>query len=341
MINTNEWAYKAEGNAHIVLVYTGKTPQHIGTVLKIKKAPIEKSGILESLETNRDLIDQQEYFELISGLLGAKFTTPAKRIYLSQKELQQIHIDIYKYRPINRLKKSIDFATPLIYQSIDASSCSGLENVYTVEFKPKWGFLPSSEFIGHSSASNLFELEQPFFRSFINGKECGLSHEEKQSLIFKISKVIYTSKVLMTLGKLQQLFDKYDIEHIKSVYEKNPDIVLGINDFRAAVRSYLNRDKQVKDTVAIKMAKFLISTTLKDVSILISFAQDNPGLVEYLKSNKTQPWEKYSSETAGTFYARIVIIDLDQKQQSKIPEYFLKDHKIVQNFIKKMNIGTD
>ncbi|KAJ2460264.1 hypothetical protein GGF42_000950 [Coemansia sp. RSA 2424] len=147
-----------------------------------------------------------------------------------------------------------------------------------------------------------------------------------------IADIVLKEPLFSRLKQCQRMLDSLDIEGILPLYTRAvqsgslANVQPSTNDWLAAVANYLQRMEDTSLTVAEAgdkqaILEFLISTTLKDISVLIT-------LPEWPASKV--PLEGASLEPQ---YA-IAVIDSDPKKLTKIPEYHAKDLKIVKHYLK-------
>lgn len=183
----------------------------------------------------------------------------------------------------------------------------------------------------------LLEIPQNNLKIFKNQK---LIKEMDQELFINLIYLsLKDSQVLQKIKRLQ-LLDQYDIEYIYSLYQKDMKLSFQKSDFiqkedfiyKIQSKIYpdieykcekdkdiilnLERDNKYSDEEIIM--EYLISHTLKDCSIMISFQQDENGNIEYEKNN---------------YSYKIGIVDLDPKSIDSIPKYYELDQEII-NFYK-------
>ncbi|KAI8600674.1 inositol-pentakisphosphate 2-kinase [Dissophora ornata] len=164
LYRAEHWQYRAEGNANLVLQYTGPEPCITTTLLRLRKtdrqiptvAPVSNkntSGI--SINSNvakkADLVEEPMFVSKVMGLLlGQEFVEQLIPVSLPADFMRELAERIELSRPADRLKKGIDFSQTVGFLALDHTKfikpCTGQPSV-AVEIKPKWGFLPQSPFI--------------------------------------------------------------------------------------------------------------------------------------------------------------------------------------------------
>ncbi|ONK77818.1 uncharacterized protein A4U43_C02F11010 [Asparagus officinalis] len=178
-----DWSYKGEGAANLVLSYHGSSPFLIGKVLRIKKVPTRKKvpksevksangglalskneqllwrDFKELVESNSIELVEQGYMMWVMGpLLDPKHVDGGICITVSREFLHSIKRSTNDQRPTWRVDAAevdinCDSALLISDHSIFLSSKGTLnaDMCFTVEIKPKCGFLPSSEFIAQKN----------------------------------------------------------------------------------------------------------------------------------------------------------------------------------------------
>ncbi|KAJ2063256.1 hypothetical protein GGI17_001867 [Coemansia sp. S146] len=147
-----------------------------------------------------------------------------------------------------------------------------------------------------------------------------------------IADIVLKEPLFSRLKQCQRMLDSIDIEGILPLYRRAVDsgslanVQPSISDWLTAVADFTRRTEVADSNVAEVTDKqaileFLISTTLKDVSVLITLPE--------------WPVHKTSFDSVPTEpqYA-IAVIDSDPKKLAKIPDYFTKDEKIVKHYLK-------
>ncbi|KAL5557996.1 hypothetical protein UlMin_034207 [Ulmus minor] len=166
-----DWIYRGEGAANLVLAYAGSSPAFIGKVLRIQKAPRNKSqhkkiptaltmherllwkdmGDLVS-SANKELVAQRYVQHIMTPLLGSKYVDSGISIPVSREFLESVEKNVISQRPASRVDASkvgthCDSVLLLSDHSLFPDGIQEGEFCLSVEIKPKCGFLPISEFI--------------------------------------------------------------------------------------------------------------------------------------------------------------------------------------------------
>lgn len=148
--NANNWEYLQEGNENLILIYKGLVHILQNYVLRLSKTLIG-----EEQEPNKEVFNLHSCFtnEIIIPFLGKQYLSDKFFIPVSEKFLSDLDQKILPLRPENRIHKRINtkqtFA--ILTQNIIRvpSYLFGKNSLdsFSVEIKPKWGFLPNSPFI--------------------------------------------------------------------------------------------------------------------------------------------------------------------------------------------------
>ncbi|KAF7137566.1 hypothetical protein RHSIM_Rhsim07G0021400 [Rhododendron simsii] len=145
--DADDWIYRGEGAANLVLAYSGSSPTFVGKVLRIQKAPrIESprngydSEDSHSALTNdecllwretedlvsaptREIAEQLYVQHVISPLLGYEHVDAGNRVFLSKEFLKAVEKNILSQRPSQRVDAGMvnaqcDFALLLSDHSV-------------------------------------------------------------------------------------------------------------------------------------------------------------------------------------------------------------------------------
>ncbi|RIA89624.1 inositol-pentakisphosphate 2-kinase [Glomus cerebriforme] len=144
LYNTTLWEFKAEGNANIILSYVGENIRFSATVLRLRK------------ETEFDTTINSQYFTnsyinyAMKPLLGSKYVGESILLEVQPEFLKALSKAILKMRSNKRTQKDIDPNQHYAMLIPDYTKFSNNNPTLSIEFKPKWAFLPSSPFIENS-----------------------------------------------------------------------------------------------------------------------------------------------------------------------------------------------
>ncbi|KAG0328526.1 Inositol-pentakisphosphate 2-kinase [Podila horticola] len=150
------WQYRAEGNANLVLQYVGPNPAYATTVLRLRKAErldatnANKSDMEASGSTRNNISSESQFASQVIGrLLGQEYVEQLISIQLPQEFIQNLSTAIEPSRPVSRRQKGIDHSQRVGFLALDHTRfiSSTRHPSVSVEIKPKWGFLTSSNFI--------------------------------------------------------------------------------------------------------------------------------------------------------------------------------------------------
>ncbi|KAF9428374.1 Inositol-pentakisphosphate 2-kinase [Podila epigama] len=151
-LNVSHWTYRGEGNANVVLKYTGQAPSFHNTVLRLRKT--DKTRQL----TTSNISNEVEYASEVMGLLlGKEYVGQLVPVKLTQTFLKDLTAVIEPLRPKDRRHRVIDLTQQCGFLALDHSMFMFHSRKYStacVEIKPKWCFLPrpDSPFIDDSES---------------------------------------------------------------------------------------------------------------------------------------------------------------------------------------------
>ncbi|KAH9319519.1 hypothetical protein KI387_021288 [Taxus chinensis] len=172
--DAEEWEYRGEGAANVVMVYHGTSLDFLGKVLRVQKtAPMVPNGC--SLEMNASLLSTEEQAlwsdlrevvavnlkellaqayaqHVIGSLLGSDHVDPGTPVCVSKEFLEALDQNIYDRRPSWRIEATkinlqSGFALLMSDHASFSQGLNGATQCISVEIKPKCGFLPCSKFI--------------------------------------------------------------------------------------------------------------------------------------------------------------------------------------------------
>ncbi|CAD7078587.1 unnamed protein product [Hermetia illucens] len=137
MINTldlqsTELVYVAEGNANIVLKLT-----KLKQVLRLPKLEKSKGGGDHELFCY--LHRSVKYISILADMCGHEFIFLPRIVKIPEDEAKRINEFITNFRPVNRLGKEFNGKYAMLMQDATAGSTS--EPIYSVEIKPKQGWI--------------------------------------------------------------------------------------------------------------------------------------------------------------------------------------------------------
>jgi len=171
-------------------------------------------------------------------------------------------------------------------------------------------------------------------------------------IIKQLSQMIITilqKETVLSKIKNVQLLDNLDIEGIYYLYNKqqqqqqqqqqNTSDIIN-SDSGSDQLKYKELDKLDKEQIEQEISNFLLSSTLKDCSIMISMIfnhtiQDSTKLDTYQFINSTTSINNNNNNNDNndkSVIYKIGIVDLDTKKYSSIPHYFEHDQSILKEF---------
>lgn len=138
-----KWCYKGEGNANVVMA----VPED-GIVVRVMKD--DEKTVAESAKT---LTVRLNYCDAVRRLFfaGCDFVDIPELMSMSTEELHKIDRCLQQYRPINRMHKSLGWASGLVSVCSDYTvlprGTTSLGPVFCTEIKPKQGWLHEADII--------------------------------------------------------------------------------------------------------------------------------------------------------------------------------------------------
>ncbi|CAO3572158.1 unnamed protein product [Mortierella alpina] len=165
LYHVEHWQYRAEGNANLVLSYTGPDPRFATTVLRLRKTDravdrhekdsgstvmsqqLDVAPIISKCDVSKELVFASK---VIGLLLGEEFVEQLIAIALPPEFLVSLAASIEPLRPQSRLHKVIDCTQKVGFLALDHTQFiqrDPKQPSVAVEIKPKWGFLSNSTFI--------------------------------------------------------------------------------------------------------------------------------------------------------------------------------------------------
>ncbi|KAL2342540.1 hypothetical protein Fmac_003825 [Flemingia macrophylla] len=314
--NADEWVYRGEGAANLVLAYTGSSPMFIGKVMRIRKAPRNGVEVMSmrspSALTAHERLLWKDVHELISSsdneiagqlfvhhvmkpLLGAKYVDAGMLIRVSKKFLELVEKNVIFQRPAWRVD---DAQVDMHRDYISLLS----------EYNPLDLFSGSMERI-HKAIKDLFTTPQNNFRVFKNGSlifgglgggaedtNCCIAktfEDELKSviqaddghytenLLTLVAEAVRQSGVLDRLLEVQKL-DNVDIEGAIHAYyditHQHCPICRELGEEELKRYSSLHSTSLDESVRIVK--DYLIAATAKDCSFMICFRSRKEGYSE-------------------------------------------------------------
>ncbi|CAL1384160.1 unnamed protein product [Linum trigynum] len=175
--DADDWVYRGEGAANLVLAYSGSSPAFIGKVMRIPKvgrnapsAVVQNQPVLTEQERllwkeakemvasqNKDAVERF-FTELVMGpLLGPKYVDAGVLVRVSGEFLKCIEEKVTRHRPslrVDAAKVDVerDYVVIMSDHTVFPHGSSKRRPCISVEIKPKCGFLPLSSFIAEENA---------------------------------------------------------------------------------------------------------------------------------------------------------------------------------------------
>ncbi|KAJ4816559.1 Inositol-pentakisphosphate 2-kinase [Rhynchospora pubera] len=166
--DVNDWAYKGEGAANLILSYQGSLPLLLGKVLRVQKVSKDETippmacavlstheqliwaNVAELIESkSKDSLAQIYATRIMGPLLGTNHIDAGVRVSVSREFLEKVEVSTLNFRPAWRRKASkIDILTnsALLFSDHSVFPSNSTFSI-AIEIKPKCGFVPSSEYI--------------------------------------------------------------------------------------------------------------------------------------------------------------------------------------------------
>ncbi|CAG8768639.1 22270_t:CDS:2, partial [Cetraspora pellucida] len=178
----------------------------------------------------------------------------------------------------------------------------------------------------------------------------------KTLLIVLLSRIILEEQILFKrLKKLQKTLDELDIEGIYKLFLKLQSNLHEptIEEWQLIMKEYERRIKSPDSPDALNLSmddaqmrqriyEFLMSTTLKDCSIIFTFQRSFFNYETKVPHDISQIFEEqvkfipFPNDKDFLKY-KVNVIDLDPKSVTKIPYYYELDAMIVNNYMKNEN----
>ncbi|KAL5144466.1 Inositol-pentakisphosphate 2-kinase [Glycine soja] len=176
--DANEWVYRGEGAANLVLAYTGSSPTFIGKVMRIRKCPrngaegmcMRSPSALTALErllwkdvdelissSDNEIACQLFAHHVMKPLLGPKYVDAGMLVEVPREFLELVEKNVIRQRPAWRVDNArVDMHRGSVLLMSDHSLFThgnlGSSPCISVEIKPKCGFIPLSRFISEGTA---------------------------------------------------------------------------------------------------------------------------------------------------------------------------------------------
>ncbi|KAK2446420.1 Inositol-pentakisphosphate 2-kinase [Trifolium repens] len=176
--DADDWVYRGEGAANLVLAYIGSSPAFIGKVMRIRKAPRHDSLIVTTpspssltaherllwkdvdeliSSSDHELASQLFVLHVMKPLLGSKFVDAGMHVQVSTGFLESVEKNVICQRPAWRVDTAqvdmhCDYVLIMSDHSLFARDNLASGPCISVEIKPKCGFRPVSRFVSEETA---------------------------------------------------------------------------------------------------------------------------------------------------------------------------------------------
>ncbi|CAG8800981.1 17373_t:CDS:2, partial [Gigaspora margarita] len=343
LYHKNLWKYKAEGNVNVVLAFIGKNERFFGTVLRLRKTIISNQDT--SIDNENSFENQDLSFSyassVIGPLLGDEYISKSILLKVPQTFLKELSKAILPMRPENRIHKDIDFNQHYDLFSLDEVRLKrAIKELLSNPNNNLKMFIQGMQIhIGQGDwPTQLYEFFN-FDQSSTDHKTQHQNVDQKNLLVMLLLCTILEEQILFKrLKQLQKTLDELDIEGIYKLFLEQRSNLHDptLEEWQLIVKEYEQRIKihyifivphlsmdgaQMRQ----RIYEFLMSTTLKDCSIIFTFQKSR-------FSDETKAADGTSDKIY--FKYKVNVIDLDPKSVTKIPYYYDLDAMIVNNYMK-------
>ncbi|XP_063921224.1 inositol-pentakisphosphate 2-kinase [Zophobas morio] len=154
----SNWVYRGEGNCNVVISLPSE--RKILRIRKIKKTTSLFGWILNWITDilywycgsglDDELRDLTFYKKIIRALIGSNFVCDAEQVFLSRKQVKILEEELAHQRPNYRKTKSLQYGRAALFDDYaflpdEFYPFLLSNNTYSVEIKPKQGWVPFSE----------------------------------------------------------------------------------------------------------------------------------------------------------------------------------------------------
>ncbi|KAF8527042.1 inositol-pentakisphosphate 2-kinase [Gautieria morchelliformis] len=150
---TRDWSYLSEGGSTIVFSYVGPShPTYNGKVLRLRKLPRNSPQHAHTTPRGDSLEEADDpsiaFQDIVTSCLIPTAHLPVLHaVRVSFHWLKELAGVTEVHRPVTRAADSIDIYRRKAVLATDLVGRTG----WAVEIKPKWGFLPSAEYLSQST----------------------------------------------------------------------------------------------------------------------------------------------------------------------------------------------
>ncbi|ADV22064.1 inositol-pentakisphosphate 2-kinase [Cryptococcus gattii E566] len=165
----SDWAYIAEGGAHIVFSYRGRSETYATRALRVRKPSATAEPLVQAEEN--DVCDRWRR-NILPKLLPWQLLTTFSDVILEERWYKELLAMVDVVRPAQR-KLTTDLTakgnrTGVLLEDLTSSEDANGAIAVAIEIKPKWGFLPCArhlqppESVSVKSHVSRFRLHQHF-----------------------------------------------------------------------------------------------------------------------------------------------------------------------------------
>ncbi|OWZ78206.1 inositol-pentakisphosphate 2-kinase [Cryptococcus neoformans Tu401-1] len=165
----SDWAYIAEGGAHIVFSYQGQSKTYATRALRVRKPSATTESLAQAEEND---VSGQWRRNILPKLVPRQLLTTSREVTLEEGWYKELLAMVDVVRPAQR-KSAIDLAAKgdrrgVLLEDLTSNVDDDGAITVAIEIKPKWGFLPCTghlqppESVSIKSHVSRFRLHQHF-----------------------------------------------------------------------------------------------------------------------------------------------------------------------------------
>ncbi|KAK9765859.1 hypothetical protein K7432_005471 [Basidiobolus ranarum] len=324
ILNPEYWSYKGEGNANLILSYQGPDSLYENTILRLKKIEKEEN---KSKTQDDSYTENLEFIDTVIGpLIGLNYVGKMLLCELQSDFLTELSKKIELDRPESRRFKTIDIKERIGLICSDHTKLSSAlfppEHVISIEIKPKWGFLPNSEYI-----SDCNQLKRKVCRYCMHQYLKYQKNPDIQTRSHFCPLDLYSKDKKRVKRSLECLIDtpqnnlKINLNDRRISFEQEEDILrvessLGINDSKSEPET---RKERVIDLLSSAVTKALL----------------HDGILEKLKKLQSTLDE---TDIEGVFQ---IYDNLTEEEKLELTSKPLDWEPVVKRYMLRMDRGTE